>query len=127
MHVTRLLVPGITALTIAASCSLFTPVASAGNTGAFVGGMLTSRVLHNMSARTRAEQQQAYYAQQEAQAAQQQAAQPAPAPQAAAPQAAAPAEKSVEEKLDQLDALAAGGYITPEEYKTRREAIINSL
>jgi hypothetical protein len=29
--------------------------------------------------------------------------------------------------LDELDALAAGGYITPEEYKTRREAILNAM
>jgi hypothetical protein len=74
-----------------------------------------------MSARTRAEQQQAYYAQQEAQAQQQAAA------QQPAQQAAAPAQKSPQQKLDELDALAAGGYITPEEYKTRREAILNAM
>ena len=124
MYLPRLCVSAAAILLVTGSL-VYVPVASAGSTGAFVGGMLTSRVMHNMSARTRAEQQQAYYAQQEAQAAQQQAAtqqQAAPAPQPAAPQ-----EKSVEEKLDQLDQLAAGGYITPEEYKTRREAILNSL
>ena len=44
-------------LAISSSLTIVTS-AHAGNTGAFVGGMLTSRVLHNMSARTRAEQQQ---------------------------------------------------------------------
>ena len=113
---------GLVALALAGSLTasgylLTAPVANAGSTGAFVGGMLTSRVLRNMSDRTKAEQQQAYYAQQEAQAAQQQAQAPAPPP----------AGKTTQQKLDELDALAAGGYITPEEYKTRREAILNAM
>ena len=44
--------------------------------------------------------------------------------QAAAP-AAAPAPQTKEQKLQELDKLAAGGYITPEEYKTRKQAILN--
>jgi len=32
-----------------------------------------------------------------------------------------------EQKLDQLDKLAAGGYITPAEYKARRQAILDSV
>ena len=84
----------------------------ASDAGAFIGGMVTSRVLHNMSDRTQAEQQQA-------QAAQQQAQQPV---QQAAP-AAAP--KTMEQRLSELDKLAAGGYITPEEYKARKKAIID--
>ena len=45
------------------SATLLTHVpAQASDTGAFVGGMLTSRVLGNMRQRTEAEQQQAYYA-----------------------------------------------------------------
>src|SRR5210317_1657759 len=85
------------------SATLLTHVpAQASDTGAFVGGMLTSRVLGNMRQRT--EQQQAYYAQQSAQ--QQQVQQAAPVS----------ATKSTEQKLDELNKLAAGGYITPEEY-----------
>lgn len=95
------------------------PVA-ADKTGAFIGGMLTSRVIHNMHDRTEAEQQQAYYAQQSAQQ------QSAPAPTAAAP-AAAPAAQTPQQRLDQLDKLAAGGYITPEEYQRKRQAIIDSM
>ena len=46
---------------------------------------------------------------------------PAPAP---APQAPS---MTPEQKLNQLDKLAAGGYITPEQYKERRQAILNTL
>jgi hypothetical protein len=35
--------------------------------------------------------------------------------------------KTPQQKLQELDALAAGGYITPQEYKARRQAILNSL
>ena len=117
MYSKGLLALGLAGSLAASGYLLNAPVANAGSTGAFVGGMLTSRVLRNMSDRTKAEQQQAYYAQQEAQAAQQQAQAPAPPP----------AGKTTQQKLDELDALAAGGYITPEEYKTRREAILNSM
>ena len=34
---------------------------------------------------------------------------------------------SVEDRLKQLDKLAAGGYITPEEYKAKKKAILDSL
>jgi len=56
---------------------------------------------------------------------------PAPAPPPrAAPAAAAPAAGSasaIEQKLDTLDQLAAKGYITKDEYNTRREALLNQL
>ena len=90
--------------------------AKAGDAGAFVGGMLTSRVMHNMHERTEAEQQQAYYAQQNAQ--QQQVQRAAPA---------ASSTQSTEQKLDELNKLAAGGYITPAEYKTKKQAIIDAM
>lgn len=90
--------------------------AQAGDAGAFVGGMLTSRVMHNMHDRTEAEQQQAYYAQQNAQ--QQQVQQAAPA---------ASSTQTTEQKLDELNKLAAGGYITPEEYKAKKQAVIDAM
>jgi hypothetical protein len=34
---------------------------------------------------------------------------------------------STEQKLSQLDKLAADGYITTEEYKTRRKAVLDSM
>lgn len=96
--------------------------AQAGNTGAFIGGMFASRVMTNMHQRTEAEQQQAYYAQQNSQRQAQpvqQAAAPAPAP--------APAALTPEQKIDQLNKLAAGGYITPAEYKSKKAAIVNNM
>jgi len=89
--------------------------AQASDTGAFVGGLLAGKVMNNMHQRTEAEQQQAYYAQQNAQ--QQPVQQAAPAP----------AQKTTQQKLDELDKLAAGGYITPDEYKAKKQQIIDSM
>ena len=106
----------LSAVVVAAVISVV-PV-HASDTGAFVGGMLAGKVMRNMHSRTEAEQQQAYYAQQQAQ--QQQVQQ---APQAAP----ASSSQSTEQKLDELNKLAAGGYITPEEYKAKKQAIIDAM
>lgn len=96
----------------------FTVPSYADDAGAFVGGMLTSRVLGNMQARTQAEQQQAAAAQQQANN----------ASYSAVPQAApAPQEKSVEQRMKELDSLAAAGYISKEEYQAKKQAILNSI
>ena len=87
------------------------PMAQASDAGAFIGGMLTSKVLSNMSERTEAEKVQAYNSSRPAQAA------PSSASAASSPQ----------QKLDQLDKLAANGYITKEEYQARRKAILDSM
>jgi hypothetical protein len=50
---------------------------------------------------------------------------PAAAP-AAAPSAASSAA-AIEHQLNVLDDLAAKGYITPDEYKSRRQALLNQL
>lgn len=55
-----------------------------------------------------------------------QEARPAPAP-AAAPASAGPSATSIEDKLNTLDKLAAGGYITKDEYNARRQALLNEL
>ena len=102
------------ALLVTAALTTSVP-AQAGDAGAFVGGMLTSKVLGNMHQRTEAEQQQAYYAQQSAQ--QQQVQQAAPAS----------STQSTEQKLKELDKLAAGGYITPAEYKAKKQSIIDAM
>jgi hypothetical protein len=98
---------------LATTLSLSMP-AHAGNTGAFIGGVVTAKVLNNMSRRTEAEEQQAANSSRQA------------APAAAAP-APAPAAQTPQQRLDQLDKLAAGGYITPEEYKAKKKAIIDSM
>jgi hypothetical protein len=40
---------------------------------------------------------------------------------------AGPSTSSIEARLRQLDQLAAGGYITPAEYKERRAEILDGL
>lgn len=108
------IVGGVTsALLLASGMSISLPV-QADSTGAFIGGVAAARIGRNMRDRTEAEQEQAYYAQQNAQQPVQQA-------------APAPAEKTAEQKLDELDSLAAGGYITPEEYKKKKQAIIDDM
>jgi hypothetical protein len=104
--------------TAVASSLLLAPLtiaapAFAGKGGAFIGGMLTSRVLNNMNRRTQAQEYQAYSA-----------------PRAQPVQQAAPASsggQSAEARIKQLDKLAAGGYITPAEYKSKKKAILDSL
>jgi len=53
------------------------------------------------------------------------AAPPAPAPAPAA--AAVPSATTIEDKLNVLDQLAAKGYITPDQYKARRQALLDQL
>jgi len=79
--------------------------------GAFIGGVVATKVVGNMRDRTEAEQEQAEYARQSA-------AQPVPQ---------APAQKSPEQRIAELDKLAAGGYITPEEYKRKKKAIVDGM
>ena len=92
----------------------------------FLGGMaaghMASRIGRNMRARTRAAEYAAY-ARPRADAA------PVVYQQApAAVQAPAPAaQMTPEQKLKQLDKLAAGGYITPAEYKAKRQAILDTM
>jgi membrane protease subunit (stomatin/prohibitin family) len=84
--------------------------ALAGNAGAFIGGVVAVKVLDNMRDRTDAEQDQADAAQ-----------------QAAAQQSSSSGSRSAEARIAELDKLAAGGYITPEEYKTKKKAILDSI
>ena len=110
----KLHAPTYCALTIALAVTSITiiPTARADKTGAFIGGVMAAKVGSNMRRRTEAEEQQAYHAQQQSQQSQ---------------QAAAPATKSVEARLEELDKLAANGYITQDEYKTRRQAILDGV
>ena len=95
--------------------SVTVPVLADG-AGAFLGGVAVAKIGRSVRDRNDYEQQQAEAAQQQAYYAQQQAQAPA------APQAQTPSEKIAE-----LDKLAAGGYITKEEYKSRKQAILDSM
>jgi hypothetical protein len=90
---------------------------NAGDAGAFIGGAVAGQVLgqtrRNKKAIEAQQTQQAYSSARAAQPVQQ-----------AAP---ASSSQSVEQKLAELDKLAAGGYITPEEYKAKRQAILDSF
>lgn len=102
---------GVLACAASAGLLVFSAPAQAdNNAGAFIGGVVTVKVLNNMERRTQA---------QEAQASR-------PAPQPVQHAAAKPAKPSKESQLQELDRLASGGYITPDEYKARRKAIIDS-
>ncbi len=96
------------ALLLTTTIGLSTP-AQAGNAGAFIGGVLATKVIGNMNRQTAAEEQQAANSSRQA----------APAP--------APAAQSPEQRIAQLDKLAAGGYITPEEYKAKKKSIIDGM
>lgn len=113
MSILKTIVASLPAILLITSAGLGTK-AHAGNAGAFIGGVVTAKVLNNMSRQTAAEEQQA------ANSSRQQAA-PAPAP------APAPAAQTPEQRIAQLDKLAAGGYITPDEYKAKKKSIIDSM
>ena len=99
----------------------FKSEARAGKGAAFLGGMAAGHIVggavRRSERRTEAAEYQAYS---QPRAVQQAAPAPASAP--------APAAKlSAQQRLDQLDKLAAGGYITPEEYKAKKKAILDSM
>ena len=94
------------------------PVYAISKGGAFIGGALAGHVVtgavNRSERRTQAEEQQAY-------------AQSQPVYQQAAPAPSAAAQPSVEQRIQQLDKLAAGGYISPEEYKAKKQSILSGL
>jgi hypothetical protein len=93
--------------------------ARADKTGAFLGGLLAGGLVagavNRDKQRTQAAEYQAYSQPRYVQQA------PAPAP------APAPAQQSPEARIQELDKLAAGGYITPEEYKAKKQAILDGM
>ena len=97
----------------------FKTEARAGKGGAFLGGMVAGHIIGGFARRderrTEAEEHQAY-------------SQPRTVQQAAPAPAPAPAAKpTTQQRLDQLNKLAAGGYITPQEYKAKKKAIMDSM
>ena len=91
--------------------SVTVPVLADG-AGAFLGGIAVAKIGRSIRENNEAQRDQADAAQQQAYYAQQQAQQ---------------APKSAEDKIAELDKLAAGGYITPAEYKSRKKAILDSM
>ena len=108
----KIILGAVSCVLVTAAAGLTTPVLADG-AGAFIGGVFAAKVVGNMQRQTEAQEQQAAYASQAAYA-------PAPVP-------AAPAQKSPQQRINELDKLAAGGYITPEEYKAKKKAILDSM
>jgi hypothetical protein len=102
----------------------FKSEARAGKGGAFLGGMVAGHVLTGFvdrdKRRTRAEEYQAYSQPRTVQ-------QAAPAPSAPMTPATPATQPTAQQRLAQLDKLAAGGYITPEEYKAKKKAILDGI
>ena len=86
-------------------------MAQADGAGAFVGGMVTARAINNMERRTEAEED--YYDDQRSSGSSQ--------------SSGGGGGGSTEERLEKLDDLARGGYISKEEYQRRRQAILNQI
>lgn len=116
--------PVLTAFIIAIMASGLPTEARAGDGAAFLGGMVAGHVVGGAVRRSRIRtaaavqtanqsKTQTVYVQQPATT---NTAQPAPA-----------AKPSAEDRIKQLDKLAAGGYITPEEYKAKKKAIVDSI
>ena len=100
--------------------------------GAFLGGMvaghLISGAVQRDKVRTAAAVESASQPKTQTVYVQQAPAATTSQPQASAQQAPAQAAKpSVEQRIKELDKLAKDGYITPEEYKARKKAIIDSI
>ena len=120
-HVIGLRVLPVAVLAVTTSITAYAPTATAGHGAAWgIGGLLAGSML---TKKKMDEQALAYNT------GQRQGAYAAPQVQYAAPRPAAapPTTMTPEQKLDQLNKLAAGGYITPQEYKAKKQAILDSL
>jgi hypothetical protein len=103
----------------------FNTKARANEGAAFLGGVLAGHVVGGMVRRSRIRTAAAVHESYGRPHTVQQTA-PAHAP-APAPAPAPAAKPTVEQRLQELDKLAAGGYITPEEYKAKKKAILDSI
>jgi len=118
------LLPVLTAFIITTIMPGLQTEARADKGAAFLGGMVAGHIVGGAVRRSKIQtaaavqaanqpKTQTVYVQQPATTT---SAQPAPA-----------AKPSTEDRLKQLDKLAAGGYITPEEYKAKKKAILDSM
>lgn len=113
-RVSRLKLLSAAALAVATSMTAYAPSVTADGHGALwgIGGLVAGSLLTKKHDQ---DQAAAYNA-----GARQAAAAPPPA-------AASSTAMTPEQKIQQLDKLAAGGYITPAEYKAKKQAILDSL
>jgi hypothetical protein len=110
------------ALTFTVSIPGFKNEVRASSGAAFVGGMLAGHIVGGAVRRSKeqtAAMNEMAYGQPKSSTVYVQ--------QPATTQSAPAAQPSAEERINQLDKLAANGYITPAEYKAKKQAIINGL
>ena len=98
----------------------FVPKVHSHDGAAFLGGMVAGHVVGGMVRRSRIRTAAAVEMANQPRTVQQAAPAPAPAPAPAAKQTA-------QQRIQELDKLAAGGYITPQEYKAKKKAILDSM
>ena len=98
--------------------------ARAGSGAAFLGGMVAGHVVGGAVRRSKIRTAAAVKEANEPRTQTVYVQQPATTTSAHTAPAAKP---STEDRLKELDKLAAGGYITPEEYKAKKKAILDSM
>jgi hypothetical protein len=98
--------------------------ARAGEGAAFLGGMVAGHIVGGAVRRSKIRTAAAVQAANQPKTQTVYVQQPATTPSA---QPAPAAKPSAEDRLKELDKLAAGGYITPEEYKAKKKAILDSI
>ena len=96
----------------------FKTEARADKGAAFLGGMVAGHIIGGAVRRSRIRTAAAVEMANQPRTVQQAAPAPAPAPAA---------NPTAQQRLQELDKLAAGGYITPEEYKAKKKAILDSI
>ena len=96
----------------------FVPKVHSHDGAAFLGGMVAGHVVGGMVRRSRIRTAAAVEMANQPRTVQQAAPAPAPAPAA---------KTTAQQRIQELDKLAAGGYITPQEYKAKKKAILDSL
>ena len=111
MMISNTIAKGTLVCVLATAAGAMSTSVLASEAGAFIGGVFATKIVGNMRDRTEAEQQQAAAATAAAQR----------------PVETVPAQKSAEQRIAELDKLAAGGYITPEEYKAKKQQILDSM
>ena len=97
-----------------------TEARAGGKGGAFLGGMVADHVVSGFVRRDKKRTRDMNRMERDDRR------QPRAVQQAAPAPAAAPAP-TAQNRLDQLNKLAAGGYITPQEYKAKKKAIMDSM
>ncbi|MBT8332696.1 MAG: SHOCT domain-containing protein [Desulfobacterales bacterium] len=118
------LVPVLIAFIMTTIMPILPTEAQAGEGAAFLGGMVAGHLVSGAVRRSRIRTAAAVEAASQPKTQTVYVQQPATTTSAHTAQAA---KSSTEDRLKELDKLAAGGYITPEEYKAKKKAILDSI